>query len=271
MSELVFLKLGGSLITDKTREQAPRQDVMGRMAREIARGLDRRPGLQLVLGHGSGSFGHFAGAKYHVREGYLDDWWGYAQTGAAAQRLNRMVTDALLQERVPVVSVQVSASARCRDGVLVEMALGPIRDLLAQGLVPLVYGDVALDSVRGCTIVSTEEIFGYLEPRLLPERIILAGEVEGVYAEIRGTEMGGGLASVIDERDYADIQRSLSSSRGTDVTGGMMSKVETMWALVARRPELTVRIVSGLRPGVVESVLVDPDVSEGTLLRYAGT
>ncbi len=266
MSDLVFLKLGGSLITDKTCEYTPRLDVIERVCQEIASSLERCPDTRLLLGHGSGSFGHFAGAKYHVREGYLDDWWGYAQTGAAAQRLNRIVTDALLQHGVPVVSVQVSASARCHDGLLEEMASDTVRDLLSRGLVPLVYGDVALDSVRGCTIVSTEEIFAYLAPRLLPARIILAGEVDGVYAQVGAREARGGLVAEINRANHGEMLASLSASRGTDVTGGMVSKVETMWELVSRRPNLTVRIVSGLRPGVIESVVTDSRASEGTLL-----
>jgi len=31
--------------------------------------------------------------------------------------------------------------------------------MLSHSLTPLVYGDVALDEVRGCTIISTEQIF----------------------------------------------------------------------------------------------------------------
>ena len=48
------------------------------------------------------------------------------------------------------------------------------------GSVPVVFGDVALDEVRGGTIISTEEIFAWLAVRLRPQRVILAGEVAGV-------------------------------------------------------------------------------------------
>jgi isopentenyl phosphate kinase (EC 2.7.4.-) len=60
---MFFLKLGGSLITDKTRENAPRLDVIRRLAREISGALATAP-PKLVLGHGSGSFGHAAARKY---------------------------------------------------------------------------------------------------------------------------------------------------------------------------------------------------------------
>jgi isopentenyl phosphate kinase len=56
--ELVFLKLGGSLITDKDTPRSPRRDVLARLAAEILYAHRQRPQMQLVIGHGSGSFGH---------------------------------------------------------------------------------------------------------------------------------------------------------------------------------------------------------------------
>ena len=118
MSELVFCKLGGSVITDKQRASTPRLETIGRLAAEIAVALDSRPELCILLGHGSGSFGHVLAKKYHVQQGIADgqSWWGYAETAAAAGQLNRIVTDTLIQAGVPVVSIQPSASARCLHG-----------------------------------------------------------------------------------------------------------------------------------------------------------
>jgi len=60
----------------------------------------------------------------------------------------------------------------------------------------------------------------------------------------------------------------LSSSFGVDVTGGMLSKVKSLFALVREQPNLTVRIISGRRNELLSRVLRDPNVAEGTLLRY---
>mgnify|MGYP000518499152 CR=1 FL=1 len=43
MKELVFLKLGGSLITDKTRPRTPRPESLARLAGEIADGFHVHP------------------------------------------------------------------------------------------------------------------------------------------------------------------------------------------------------------------------------------
>ena len=69
MSDLIFLKLGGSLLTDKTSEETLRPDVLDRLASEICQALALDRCIPLLLGHGSGSFGHVAAAKHGTRKG----------------------------------------------------------------------------------------------------------------------------------------------------------------------------------------------------------
>lgn len=274
LNERVFLKLGGSLITDKTREQTPRPAVIRRLAREIRQALDARPDLELLIGHGSGSFGHFVGRRYRTREGIVNDksWRGYAETGAVAARLNRLVTDALLEAGLPVLSVQPSASALCREGELVRLEARPIITALENGLLPLVYGDVALDEVRGCAIISTEEIFGYLAGLLHPQRIILVGKVDGVYDRDPLHDPSARPIAEISPSNYAQVERWLGDSHGVDVTGGMLSKVQEMIALARRVPGLLVHLITGQEPGRVRQTLLHPKTAGGTRIRWpAGT
>src|SRR5512135_2712731 len=146
-SEIVFLKLGGSLITDKTRVEHAQVRVIHRLAREIKAALETRPDLRLVLGHGSGSFGHVAAKKYDTRNGVKDaaGWIGFTKVAAAAARLNQIVTDIFIDEDVPVISLPPSASARCENGRLIYLDTFGIRSALKNNLVPLVQGDVAQD------------------------------------------------------------------------------------------------------------------------------
>lgn len=267
MSELVFLKLGGSLITDKTQPQAVRTEVLHRLADEIARAQLARPDLKLLLGHGSGSFGHVSARRYGTREGVwtAEQWRGYAETGRFASELNRLVVDALWDAGIPALRVQPSASALCYDGELQSLEERPLVDGLEHGLVPVVHGDVALDEVRGGTIVSTEEIFAFLAPRLRPERVILVGEVEGVLTQDPATSAEGQVIRNITRSSLSELVPALGGSRGIDVTGGMMTKVRKMLDLVESTPGLRdVHVVSGLIPGLLLSVLEDAHVPAGT-------
>ena len=69
MSKLIFLKLGGSLITDKERPRTPRLDTLRDLSTQIAAARARDPNLLLLIGHGSGSFGHVVAKKYATRDG----------------------------------------------------------------------------------------------------------------------------------------------------------------------------------------------------------
>lgn len=263
----VFLKLGGSLITDKMRVEHARPRVIRRLAREVKSALEARPDLRLVLGHGSGSFGHVAAKKYGTREGVKDrsGWIGLAEVAAAAARLNQIVTDIFIAEGVPVISLPPSASARCEDGWLIYLDTSGVHTALRHGLVPLVQGDVAWDSVRGATIVSTEDVFIYLAAEIEPTKILLAGEVAGVY---NSAVMMGEVIKMITPASINEYAAALGGSHGTDVTGGMIGKVRQMIDLVRQHPAIEVRIFSGAQPGHVRRVLIDPATPIGTLIRH---
>lgn len=258
---MIFLKLGGSLITDKTRDNTPRMEVIERIAREISAQHAAHP-QALLIGHGSGSFGHTVGRKYGTRAGVTsaEGWHGFAEVSVVAARLNRLIADALHDAGLPVISVPPSASAQCADGQLTALDTRLTETALAHELVPLVMGDVALDSVRGGTIVSTEEVFFYLAARIPVTRILLAGETAGVYRSLHDLS----VIPRITPETWAQVQSGVGASRGADVTGGMASKVRDMLTLVARQPAVSICIFSGMQEGNITRALNSEQL--GTLI-----
>lgn len=263
---LVFLKLGGSLITDKRREETARPDAIRRLAEEVRAARAEAPDLQLVLGHGSGSFGHAAAQHTRLLERRAFDATAYAQVGAAAARLNRIVTDIFVDVGVPVVTLPPSALARCAEGRLVSLNLWPVQQLLAGGAIPLVYGDVALDTVYGATILSTEDVFVYLARHLHPGRILLVGDVDGVYTADPTQQPDAQPIAEITPATYPAVARALGGAAGFDVTGGMLAKVRTMVELVEIVPDLEVYLISGRQPGRVQQALLSAPEG-GTVIR----
>ena len=263
-ANLVFVKLGGSLITDKRQEATVRPKILARLAGELRQALDAVPDLRIVLGHGSGSFGHWEGSRHGTRAGVAtpEAWEGFAQVSAAASRLNRIVVDTFLEAGVPVLSLQPSASALAEDGEIVALAADPLRRALAAGLVPLIFGDVAFDRARGGTILSTEDLFVHLAPILQPERILLLGNAPGVLDNWRR------VIPSITPATYPQIAPFLRGSCCTDVTGGMADKVERMVSLVQELPELRVWILTGQEPGNLKRALLDPGATPGTYISW---
>lgn len=261
---LQFLKLGGSLITEKDRPRTARLETLERLAEEIVAARRRAPDLHLVLGHGSGSFGHIPARRYGTRQGVhtLQEWQGFVEVWREAAGLNRLVVDACLALNLPVIGFPPSAGATTRNGQVVSWDIQPLRQALQAGLIPVVFGDVVFDLARGGTILSTEDVFAYLAPALRPRRILLAGREAGVYRDFPACT---GLVEVIHPGIWEELSQAVSGSAAPDVTGGMLAKVAQSLELVQRIPGLEVSIFSGEQPGLIEAALCG--ATPGTLVR----
>lgn len=250
---MIFLKLGGSLITAKDQAETPRLAVLQRLASEIAAARRARPEQPLLIGHGSGSFGHAAAARHGFEAGVMsgEDWNSYSEVWAAARRLNNLVLDALRAAELPAVSIAPSASAVSEEGELVDMAVEPVQRLLDAGLLPVVYGDVVVDRSLGAAIASTEAVFSHLARSLRPAHMLLAGSEAGVYADYPAREQ---LLSTVTPDSFDELR--LAGAEAPDVTGGMRDKVRRALNLVQELPQLEAWIFSGLEPGAVEAALL---------------
>lgn len=242
---LLFIKLGGSLITDKDQVESAKSDLILALLREIRQQLNLQPGVKVLLGHGSGSFGHHAARMYGTRLGVTTpaEWQGFQAVWLSARKLNQVVVSLSAQAGLPVISFPPSATALTSSHVVQHWELTPLRSVLAHGLVPLVYGDVVVDTSLGGTILSTEDLFVYLAKQLKPSRILLAGSQAGVFADFPANSQ---LIPVINRDD--DLSNILQGSASQDVTGGMFTKVHLMQALCQELPGLKVRIFSAQDP-----------------------
>jgi isopentenyl phosphate kinase len=252
--ELCFIKLGGSLITDKNNPHTAHPELLARLAGEIAAAQRARPTLRLVIGHGSGSFGHVPAHQYGTRAGVNTptQWQGFIEVWREARALNQMVIEALNAAQLPVIAMPPSAAVTASDGALLNWDLAPMQAALAAGLIPLVNGDVIFDRQRGGTILSTEELFLHLARQLHPQRILLAGIEAGVWADFPACTR---LIEAITPANISQVAHLLVGSTATDVTGGMLTKVTTMLDLVTTLPALEVLIFSACPPTHLEQAL----------------
>lgn len=259
---LTFLKLGGSLLTEKSREATARPAVIERLAQEIGAAMRAEPQLQLLLGHGSGSFGHPPAEHYRTREGVktAEQWRGFLQVWRRANALHRMLMDGLEGADLPAISFPPSSSVITKHGEVSTLSAGPIEAALTSGQLPVVMGDVVFDTEIGGTILSTEQVFLALAPLLRPSRILIAGAESGVYAQYpaQGEPLGE-----VKESDLKTI--ALMGSEHTDVTGGMADKVKQAFALLKIDPTLEIRIFSAEGQGTLQAALLGDPL--GTHLR----
>jgi isopentenyl phosphate kinase len=261
---LVFLKLGGSLITNKAGIQQPRLQLMRRLFGEIRAGMDANPDLQILLGHGSGSFGHVPASKFGTLQGVHtpEEWQGFSEVWQAAHALNHIVMSELAIAGLPAMAVSPSSAIVSRNREILTWDISPIQAALSTGILPVVFGDAVFDQTLGGTILSTEDLFIHLAPRLHPARILLAGQEKGVWADFPQKKY---LIQVVTPSSLRKMDQKPESSEYVDVTGGMRQKVEMMAALVEANPALTVSIFSGSQPGKLMNALAGS--ATGTTIR----
>jgi len=280
MTELVFLKLGGSLITDKDKPYTARLDKLAELAGQIASSWNSE--RLLVLGHGSGSFGHAAAKQYGTREGtplapsghspHLlrkwgepeggEYWKGFAEVWFQASQLNRFVMEALRTAGLPAIALAPIAAVTAREMQVAAWGLRPIQSALEAGILPVIYGDVIFDEACGGTILSTEDLFAHLARQLKPNRILLAGLEAGVWEDFPARTK---LVNEIHLQSYDAMRAGIGASASVDVTGGMAAKVEQMFGLIQAVPGLTVEIFSAEQGKNLARALAGEQV--GTILR----
>jgi isopentenyl phosphate kinase len=139
-----------------------------------------------------------------------------------------------------------------------------VQRALDSGLAPAVYGDVALDDIRGATITGTEELFEWLMRFVPPQHIILAGEVEGIFTADPLLDPHASRIQTITPATLQQISSGITGSHGVDVTGGMAAKVAQALAMVEAHPAADVAICSGLEPGAVFDAMLGRLGDRGT-------
>ncbi|NCN06351.1 MAG: isopentenyl phosphate kinase family protein [Candidatus Pacebacteria bacterium] len=230
---LTFIKLGGSLITDKTKPFTVKEVALRTIAAEVKKAT--QSGTQLIIGHGAGSFGHVPAKKYQTHKGLVhpEARQGFVEVANAARQLNDIVLQELIAAGVLAVSVSPLSMMTAKNFVLNKIFTESIEQLLSLGLLPVVYGDQILDEEKGCTIFSTETVLTYIAVALKQKkyqikRVIHCGQTNGVYDE------NGETIPLINSNNVATYAKVLQGSGGIDVTGGMLHKVRETLGLAQR-------------------------------------
>lgn len=258
-----MLKIGGGVITDKRVHYGLREDVLTRLAQEIGEAHRAMRDTTLIIGNGAGSFAHFSAHKYRTMEGFVNEEspLGMGWVRHDAVKLNQIVFEQLLLAKVPVFSFSPSSFMSTKNGKTTKIFLDSLVDGMDKQIVPLVHGDVMVDSQKGCSVYSTERVFDELAAyfaKAYKVRVIHVSSEAGVYKK--------GQASVfetITKTNFAEVKEHLGGSDGVDVSGGMLHKVEECLELT--KLGITSQIVSGMVSGRVKEAMLGKSVLGTTI------
>lgn len=263
--KIIILKLGGSLITDKTKPFTPRLSIINNLAYQIKGALEADPSLQLIIGNGGGSFPHYPAVTYNMKEGIKNkrQLMGYAKVQDAASRLNRIIVEQLIGAGVAAVSVNPSSMIVCRDGKVKNIFIEPLTEMLSLGLTPVFYGDIVTDETLGSTILSTEKLIielvqGLLLQGLTISKIIQNGSTKGLL------DKEGGVIDKITPDNLPSIKNVIGETVGFDVTGGMLHKIEE--SLILAKKGINTQLINGsLDRKILQNAILDKPVIGTTI------
>ncbi|MFC1679904.1 isopentenyl phosphate kinase [Elusimicrobiota bacterium] len=254
----VFVKLGGSYITDKDKQETlidERVTTAARMMKEaLVRAAKRDEQISLVLGHGAGSFGHIHAERYGAVEGVHPElgWEGLYKIRDAMTRMNLKFVRHCGEAGLFPVTVSPFAVATAKNGEVVRLDVHNLLELLGQGQIPLLHGDVVPDSKRGFTIASTESLLtGLIENHIRFNRVVMVADTEGVL------DKDGATVEEITPFNIGEVSKFLGGSGSPDVTGGMQRKIETLFSLVVLGKVGEARIIRAVdRPeNLIDAIL----------------
>jgi len=240
---LILVKLGGSLITDKSRPFTAKEAEILRFAKEIKNALKVYKG-KLLIAHGSGSFGHSVAAKYKTQLGIVNDksTKGFPLVADAAVQINRIVIKNFLKVGLPAVSFSPLSFLVTKNQKVTKYLVDHIKNALNVGLIPVLYGDVIMDTKKGFCIYSGEKTLNFLANSLAGEykitKIIYVTDTDGVY------NAKGNTIPKISPKNFKNFKKSILGSQKTDVTGGMLHKVKESLK-IAKELKIPTYIING--------------------------
>ncbi|MBA3046224.1 MAG: isopentenyl phosphate kinase family protein [Candidatus Thermoplasmatota archaeon] len=252
---MILIKLGGSVVTDKSKPMTSRPEVIDRLAME----LSKIPGPKIII-HGGGSFGHIKAKQYALHTGFTDESQreGICQVQNDMRALNRLIEESLRKAGVPVASIPAGAIATFDNGALASFPSDVFQHYLDIGITPISFGDVVMDRSRGISICSGDDIMLKLAADLKAEICIFVTAVDGIFPTYPPAEGQGPLPEI--GRDDAVA----FTVKDADVTGSMQRKLKLMFDIANLGTK--VQIVNGLVPGRLADALSGKFVI-GTVVR----
>lgn len=240
--KLVMIKLGGSVITDKSKPFTARRDAIRRLGKEIkARLKDKNS--DIVIGHGGGSFPHVPASKYQTQKGVIGkrSVKGFCLTADSAIQINRIVIGEFL--KLGINAASFAPLSFIYEGKIIFEHIKKAMDV---GITPVIYGDVIMDKEKGFKIYSGERTLDILARKLSP----YYGKIEIIYyTDTNGVLDGEGKTiPLITPKNFKGVRKFLTQNKNTDVTGGMIHKVEESLKLV-KKLDAVIYIKNGLSRG----------------------
>ncbi len=257
--KLSIIKLGGSLITDKSTPYTLRDDRLIQISKEIAEVLG-----PCVIVHGVGSFGHVPVINRKLYEGYKrpEQLPDLSKTMVEVFQLRMAVSEALTEAGLAPVLFLPSNIFFMTEGEITGHFSGGLRQYLDLGMTLLIGGDMCADSQRGFSVCSGDKVVQLLSRLLNPRDVIFATDVAGIYTADPKLDPKAELIPRISLARIEDYEKLADKASTPDITKGMRGKLDEIKRFESiLKAGAEVAILGMTKPGILRRYMEgDPDV-----------
>jgi isopentenyl phosphate kinase len=230
MRDLLLLKIGGSVCTEKSGGKFKvRAGAVGKIGEEIAQAR-REKDFRLLVVNGAGPFGHVNVAKYDINDGLSEpkDFEGFVKTICDCDFLNWKVSEILRTKGLNVIPYPCSNVVIQAGKKITSLNTDVINKLWDhdEDIIPVLNGTMVPDTELKGSVVSGDAIIEHLAGRMNASSVIFASDVDGVFNADPNKHKNAELIERITKENFNDLKSGLGGSSNTDVTGGMLRKVE---------------------------------------------
>ncbi len=237
MRELYIMKVGGSVCTAKTENRfEARTETIERIVNEIKLARERKK-FSLILVHGAGPFGHTNVVNYGINNGIHSEQHvqGFIKTHLAMAELNSHFLKAFEKTGIPAITIDPTACIIQRNKKILRFDTRMFDLLFAmnENIVPIMHGDMVLDTKLKGSVVSGDTIIPYLAKKLKASKVLLGSDVAGIFSADPKKNQKAIQIPAIGKKNFKQIMKSVGEASTVDVTRGMKGKLEKLKGLNA--------------------------------------
>ena len=136
-----------------------------------------------------------------------------------------LICEEFISQGVPVVAIPASSFITASSKRITGGNLDTFKNYLSKGFIPVIYGDVVLDTDLEFCVISGDQIIQYLASNLNPQQVVLGTDVDGVYNKNPKTHDDAVFYEKFTSIEDLD---ALEGTTNVDVTGGMVGKIKEL-------------------------------------------
>jgi isopentenyl phosphate kinase len=261
--ELTIIKLGGSLLTDKTKPYTYREKVLQSVSREIRECLDEGLIESLVLLHGVGSYGHPPVLKHKLHKGFLgpDQLLPLSKTQEDVATLRHIIVKEFQNADVPVCLMYPSSMVISEKMKMVDYFLEPLKRFASIGMIPLLGGDILIDREMGWSVGSGDQLAVIIARELGAKRMLFASDTSGIYDADPKLNPDASLIEEVDLNELEQVLEQMGAAGTADASGRMKGKLRSIALAVDLIQEgLEVAVFSMMEYGNLKAFLSNQDI-----------